>query len=96
MATEPKVKKLPMQELQSRLQGVKFDSSGLEGQSKELGTLRDEGSLTLFKSANLRTYPVSLDMLESRTQISLESFGFGNASGEKVTLGTWDLEDRQR
>lgn len=42
--------------------------------------------MSLFKSANLRTYPVSLQMLESRTNISLESFGFGNASGEKVSL----------
>ena len=48
--------------------------------------MREEGSVSLFKSANLRTYPVSLDMLESRTSLSLESFGFGNASGEMVTM----------
>lgn len=85
-ATTPKVKKLPKEEIKSRLQGVAFSTNGLDAQSKELESLREEGSATLFKSANLRTYPVSLSMLESRTQISLESFGFGDASGEKVSL----------
>ncbi|CAB9524979.1 expressed unknown protein [Seminavis robusta] len=85
-ATETKVKKLPKEELQARLQEVSFDANGVQAQAATLEGLRQEGSVSLYKSANLRTYPVSLQMLESRTQISLESFGFGDASGEKVSL----------
>jgi hypothetical protein len=85
-ATAAKSRKIPKEQLQAQLKDVSFDSNGADGQVKVLEGLRDEGSLTLFKSANLRTFPVSLAMLESRTSISLESFGFGDASGEKVSL----------
>ena len=85
-AAPPKIVKLPKEELQARLQNVPFNANGMEAQNKELASLREEGAVSLFKSANLRTYPVSLDMLKQRTSLSLESFGFGNASGEKVSM----------
>ena len=86
VAAPPTLKKLPKEEIKARLQNVQFNANGVESQNKELESMRDEGTASLFKSANLRTYPVSLDMLESRTSLSLESFGFGNASGELVTM----------
>lgn len=81
-----KKQKLSKEEIQKQLKNIPFDANGVDAQSKELAELQSGGYLSLYKSANLRTYPVSLSMLESRTQISMETFGFGNASGEMVTM----------
>jgi len=84
--TPPKSNKLAKEELRARLQNVPFNANGFDVQTRELESMCEEGAVSLFKSANLRTYPVSLDMLKQRTSLSLESFGFGNSSGEIVTM----------
>ncbi|OEU15202.1 hypothetical protein FRACYDRAFT_218197 [Fragilariopsis cylindrus CCMP1102] len=72
------------EEIQSAIRSIDFNS-GLAGkQVSALGELRNEGSISIYKSAteengsgDLRSFPVSLSMLENRCGLTSEKLGIG-------------------
>ena len=54
--------------------------SDVEKQAAQWQSLKESQSLTTFGSANLRTFPVSLGMLEQRTSLTPESLGLDDTS----------------
>jgi hypothetical protein len=65
-----------MEELKGVLPSL-VSEEDLSKQASMWDELKGSGSVTEFGKANLRTYPVSLQMLEQRTSITAESI-FGN------------------
>lgn len=81
-ATIRKTTKSPA-EISSAIEAIDF-SAAADTQISALDLLREEGSLALYKSAtveagsgDLRSFPVSLKMLESRSGLTSESLGVG-------------------
>lgn len=88
-ASKSKPTKSP-EELVSAIGSIDFNSGSASAQVSALDELRQEGSLSLYKSAtaengsgDLRNYPVSLSMLENRSGLTSEKLGIGE---EEVSL----------
>jgi hypothetical protein len=86
---KPKPTKKSPEEIMAAIQSIDF-SSDAKKQIEALDNLRSDGCLSLYKSAtvengsgDLRSYPVSLSMLESRSGLTAEKLGIGI---EEVTL----------
>ncbi|KAL3928895.1 MAG: hypothetical protein SGARI_004906, partial [Bacillariaceae sp.] len=86
--TKPAAKK-SAEEVASAIQNIDFSASASD-QVSTLDNLRQEGCVSLYKSAtveagsgDLRSYPVSLNMLESRSGLTSEKLGIG---AEEVSL----------
>jgi hypothetical protein len=89
MATMEKVPKKSPEEIANAIKSIDFTASA-SMQVSALDQLRKEGCLSLYKSAtvengsgDLRSYPVSLNMLESRSGLTSEKLGIG---AEEVSL----------
>jgi len=95
-AAAPKKPSKSPEELASAISAIDFNSGSASGQVSVLDALREEGSLELYKSAtvenakalgagatDLRNYPVSLSMLETRSGLTAEKLGIGE---EEVSL----------
>lgn len=87
----PKIKEsLSVEEIKSLTSSIDFQGGDATSQTEKLDGLVESGDLKLWKSAvaasALRTFPVSLNFLESRTngQITVEALGFGGE--EDVSL----------
>jgi hypothetical protein len=88
---EPTLKKavskdtVSLQDLQSLMSSIDFEGGNAASQVAKLDELAQAGNLKLYKSAALRTFPVSLGMLEQRTggKVTGESLG---VTGEDVSL----------
>lgn len=71
------------EEISAAIQAIDFSGSA-NNQISALDELRKEGSLSLYKSAtaeygsgDLRSFPVSLSMLESRSGLTADTLGIG-------------------
>jgi len=78
------------EEIAAAIRTIDFTSGTPAAQVNALDELRQEGSLSLYKSAtaengsgDLRNYPVSLSMLENRSGLTSERLGIGE---EEVSL----------
>eukprot|EP00535_Pseudo-nitzschia_heimii_P003832 CAMPEP_0197175014 /NCGR_PEP_ID=MMETSP1423-20130617/1344_1 /TAXON_ID=476441 /ORGANISM="Pseudo-nitzschia heimii, Strain UNC1101" /LENGTH=429 /DNA_ID=CAMNT_0042624053 /DNA_START=179 /DNA_END=1468 /DNA_ORIENTATION=- len=78
------------EEVAAAIRAIDFTAGAPETQIAALDDLRGEGSLSLYKSAtveagsgDLRSYPVSLSMLEQRAGLTSEKLGIGE---EEVSL----------
>jgi len=78
------------EEIQAAIRSIDFNSGSAGKQVSALDELRNEGSISLYKTAtvengsgDLRTFPVSLSMLESRSGLTSELLGIGE---EEVSL----------
>lgn len=83
-ATLPKAKEsVSSQDIQALASSIEFEGDDAKSQTEKLNELVTSGDFTLWKSAvrssSLRTFPVSLQFLESRTnkQITVDALGFG-------------------
>lgn len=80
---KPKAPPKSPEELTACLQAIDFASSA-QDQVSALDSLREEGAISLYKSAtveagsgDLRSFPVSLSMLEQRSALTSETLGIG-------------------
>lgn len=78
------------EEVATAIRAINFNSGSPSDQVSALDELRNEGCLSLYKSAtveagsgDLRSYPVSLGMLENRAGLTSEKLGIGE---EEVSL----------
>lgn len=85
-AGPPKPTKSP-EELATAIRAIDFNKGSPSDQVSALDELRSEGSLSLYKSAtveagsgDLRSFPVSLQMLDSRSGLTSERLGIGEES----------------
>lgn len=83
-ATLPKAKEsVSSQDIQALASSIEFEGDDAKSQTEKLNELVTSGDFTLWNSAarssSLRTFPVSLQFLESRTngQITVDALGFG-------------------
>ena len=72
-------------ELKSLTSSIDFQGGDAVSQSSKLDQLVESGDLKLWKSVALRTYPVSLGMLEQRTAEKVTGASLG-ITGESVSL----------
>lgn len=86
----PKKPKKSPEEVASAIRAIDFNSGSPEAQVTALDKLREEGSLSLYKSAtvengsgDLRNFPVTLQTLENRSGLTSEKLGIGE---EEVSL----------
>jgi hypothetical protein len=78
------------EEIQMAISSIDFNSGLAVKQVSALDELRNEGSISIYKSAteengsgDLRSFPVSLSMLENRSGLTSEKLGIGE---EEVSL----------
>lgn len=83
VAAPPKITK-SAEEIAAAIRAIDFNGGSASDQVKALDSLRQEGSLSLYKSAcaeygsgDLKSFPVSLSMLESRAGLTSEKLGIG-------------------
>lgn len=72
-------------ELKSLTSSIDFEGGDAISQSSKLDQLAESGDLKLWKSVTLRSYPVSLGMLEQRTAGKVTGASLG-ITGEEVSL----------
>lgn len=72
-------------ELKSLTSSIDFEGGDAISQSSKLDQLAESGDLKLWKSVALRSYPVSLGMLEQRTAGKVTGASLG-ITGEEVSL----------
>ena len=84
------VEKKSPEEVAAAIRAVDFSGDSASSQVETLDRLRKEGYLSLYKSAteeagsgDLRSYPVTLSMLEQRSGLTAETLGIG---AEEVSL----------
>jgi len=80
----PKAKEsVSVQDIMSATSSIDFEGGNAASQSEQLDALVEAGDLTMWKTAvgsSLRTFPVSLQFLESRTngKVTADALGFGS------------------
>jgi hypothetical protein len=77
--------KLSPDELEEKVSAIFAPSADPSSQASTWANMKQEGLVTAFGSANLRTFPVSLKMLEDRTGLTPASLGF-DESNDAVSL----------
>lgn len=88
---------ITVEEVSSKISNIQFEQDDAASQSQKLDSLVEEGSLSLWRSAavdqGMRTYPVSLQFLESRTngKINGDSLGITGDGNREVSLN--DFQD---
>ena len=71
-------------EIKDSIMKINFSDSDAVSQTMKMDALKEEGFLSLYKSAtqqagsgDLKDFPVSISMLESRTGLTSQSLGVG-------------------
>jgi hypothetical protein len=75
-----------LQDLESLMSSIDFEGGNAASQVTKLDELAQAGNLKLYKSAALRSFPVSLGMLEQRTGGKVTGKSLGVTQGEDVSL----------
>lgn len=81
---------ISVEDVSSKIENIRFEQDDAASQSSKLDELVEDGDLALWKSANvdqgMRTFPVSLQFLESRTNGKVNGESLGLTGDREVSL----------